>query len=135
MSLTVRTNLGNIVVNDNVIAKTIIKGAEKSGEKLFLSNSKGKLLGAVSRINAGDLAGNYVIKEIDAAYYLDFYAVIRFGASISAVSKIVLDSIEEEMHEMFPEKAGHITLHIVGVKSKQIALRNIEVKRDYEASR
>lgn len=135
MSLSVKTTLGNIVVNDNVIAKMLIRAINKTEEKLFLSNHKAKILGVTSRISAGDVLGNFFIEEKNDSYYLDFYAVIRFGAGISNISKIVLDSIESEMKEMFPKKGGHITLHIVGTKSKQIAIRNIEVKRDYEASR
>lgn len=135
MVLTVKTNLGNIIVNSNIIAKVLIRAVAKTDNKLFLSNSKGKILGAATKLSAGDMTGNFVMSETDGKYHLDFYAVIRFGASISGVSKIVLDYVEEKLREMFPDKGAKITLHIVGIKSKQIAARNIEVKREYEASR
>ena len=133
MILTVKTNLGTIVVNNNVIAKMIIKAAEKTGDKLLLSNAKAKPLGSAAKISSGDLTGNFVMEEVKGKYHLSFYAVVMFGSSISGVSKTVLDSIENDLKEMFPDKGAHISLHIVGIKAKQIALRNIEVTRDYEA--
>lgn len=135
MILTVKTNLGNIIVNGNVIAKVIIKAAAKTEDRVILSNAKGKTLGVASKLSSGDMAGNFVMEEIDGKYHLDFFGVIRFGSSISGVSKTILDSVEAELKEMFPDKGAHITFHIVGIKSKQLALRNIEVTRDYEASR
>ena len=135
MILTVKTNLGNIIVNNNIIAKTIIKAVKKTEDRVLLSTSKGKILGVASKLSSGDLAGHFVMEQIDEKYHLTFFAVVRFGSSISGVSKTVLDSIENELKEMFPDKGAHIVMHIVGIKSKQIALRNIEVTRDYEASR
>ena len=97
MLLTVKTNLGNIIVNSNVIAKVLIKAAAKTEDRFFLSSSKGKILGTASKLSAGDVTGNFVMSETDGKYHLDFYAVTRFGASISGVTKTVLDSVEEEL--------------------------------------
>ena len=36
------------------------------------------------------------------------------------------------MKKMFPDKKGQIVIKIVGVKSKKIAERNMEIVREYE---
>ena len=40
--------------------------------------------------------------------------------------------MEKQLRKMLPDKGGKIVLKIVGVKSKNIAKRNIEIVREYE---
>lgn len=135
MTLKVKTDLGIIKVNDGIIARILINSAEKTQGKLMLSAPKAKVLGIASRVGVGDLLGNFIIEEYEGKYFLTFYGIIRFGAGIKNVTQTVFDSIEEEMRTLFPDKGGVITLKIVGVKSKHMAERDIEVKREYEAAR
>lgn len=135
MSLRKVTDLGFITVNDSVIAKTLINAADKAEGKLFFANDKGKILTSHQRISIGELLGNFEIYEQDEKYVLSFYTIIKFGASIKEVTEKVLDDLELQMKEMFPEYGGELNLKIVGVISKNIAERDIEVKRNYEASR
>lgn len=135
MSLNRRTSLGTVTVNDNVIAKIILRAVEKSDGKLLLSSERGRILGVASRVGVGDILGNFQIQEKENKYFLKFSGIIRFGSSIKNVTENVLDLVQEEMQQFFPTQGGEIILHIVGVKSKQIAERDIEVKREYEAAR
>ena len=135
MSLNRRTRLGTVTVNDNVIAKIILRAVEKSDGKLLLSSERGRILGVASRVGVGDILGNFQIQEKENKYFLKFSGIIRFGSSIKNVTENVLDLVQEEMQQFFPTQVGEIILHIVGVKSKQIAERDIEVKREYEAAR
>ena len=51
------------------------------------------------------------------------------------VTESILNDLEESFKQMFPSQPGKITIKIVGVKSKKIAARDIEVIREYEATR
>ena len=135
MTLNKRTGLGNVKINDSVIAKVILRAAEKSEGKFFLSSERGRILGVASRVGVGDLLGNFELEERDDTYFLKFSGIIRFGSSIKNVTEVVINCIQQEMQQYFPNQKGIILLHIVGVKSKQIAERDIEVKREYEAAR
>lgn len=135
MALKKETPLGVITVNDSVIAKAIIRSAMKVGEKLILATEKGRVLGAASKVGAGELAGAIKAEENQGKCHIEFYGVIAFGASISGVTEKVLSAMEKEMKTMFPEWGGTIVLKIVGVKSRNIAPRSIEVKKQYEAAR
>lgn len=135
MALNRRTSLGTVTINDNVIAKIILRAVEKSGGKLLLSSERGRILGVASRVGVGDILGNFQIDEKENKFFIKFSGIIRFGSSIKNVTENVLDLVQEEMQQFFPTQGGEIILHIVGVKSKQIAERDIEVKREYEAAR
>ena len=135
MTLNERTSLGLITVNDNVIAKIILRAAEKAEGRLLLSSEKGRVLGVASRVGVGDVLGNFSIRAEDDRYVLRFSGVILFGSSIRWVSETVLDAVAEELRSFFFFFFGRIILHIVGIKSKQIAVRDIEVMREYEAAR
>ena len=61
--------------------------------------------------------------------------IIQFGAGIRKTTEEILDYIEYEMRGLFPEKGGRLILKIVGIKSRRIAPRDIEVVREYEPER
>lgn len=135
MTLKRETRLGAITISDNVIGRVILGAAAKADGKFFLSSDKGKIIGVASRVGIGDISGNFSITESGGTYYIEFFGIISFGSSIRNVTETVLASVQKEMQSLFPDNAGVITLHIVGMKSRQIAERNIEVKREYEAAR
>lgn len=67
MSLRKKTQLGTIIVNNNVIAKVVLKAVEKTDGKFMLSSEKGRILGVASRVGVGDISGNFNI-ECSAGY-------------------------------------------------------------------
>ena len=87
--------------------------------------------GIDQKVSTGELAANIFIKETEDGYYLKFHVIMSFGASIKENCTAVLDSLEQQMKIMLPDKQGQIILKIVGVKSKKIAERNIEIVREY----
>lgn len=132
MSLSRTTKLGKITINNSVISKEIIKAASKVDDKVFLSNDRGKLLGNPKRVGTGEFGNNILIEEKEESIHVLFYIVIKFGASIGNCTKVILDELEQSLKTLFPNQNGIITINIIGVKSKNIAPRDIEVKRKYE---
>ena len=95
--------------------------------------TEGKILGGIDqKVSIGELSSNIIIKETKDSYNLKFFVIMSFGASIKKNCTIILDSIESQMKKMFPDKKGQIVIKIVGVKSKKIAERNMEIVREYE---
>ena len=66
---------------------------------------------------------------------MEFQIIITFGASIQRVTEQNLNDLAEQLSKLLPDKGGHLVLRIVGIKSKKIAERSIEVVRDYEPAR
>ena len=135
MSLTKRTNLGIITINPSVISREVIHAAMPVNEKMFFATEKGKLLGTPKKIGSGELASNIKLEEKQGKTSLTVYIIMNFGSSIKNTTDVIFENLENSFKPMFPSLDGIITIKIVGVKSKNIAPRDIEVTREYEASR
>ena len=132
MSLERSTQYGNIKLNDTIFAKAVLSAVAKTGGKVLCVSERGKILGGIDqKVSTGELASNIFIRETAESYYLKFFVIMTFGASIKENCTAVLDSLEQQMKIMLPDKQGQIILKIVGVKSKKIAERNIEIVREY----
>lgn len=129
--------LGNIKLNDGVFAKMLLRALARTDDKAILASEKGKPLGGGinQKISTGEAAANLKFYEEPTRYCMEFCIIITFGASIQKVTDVILDDLAAQLSQMLPEKGGHLVLHIVGIKSKKIAERNIEVVRDYEPAR
>ena len=132
MSLERSTQYGKIKLNDTIFAKAVLSAVAKTGGKVLCSSERGKILGGIDqKVSTGELASNIFIRETAESYYVKFFVIMSFGASIKENCTAVLDSLEQQMKIMLPDKQGQIILKIVGVKSKKIAERNIEIVREY----
>lgn len=133
MSLERRTEHGNIKLNDNIFSKAVLSAIAKTQGKVLCASERGKILGGINqKVSSGELASNILIDEDEKGYKLKFFVIISFGASIKKNCTDVLDYMEKQLRKMLPDKGGKIVLKIVGVKSKNIAKRNIEIVREYE---
>ena len=135
MSLRRTTNLGTIIINTSIISKEVIKVSTKVNESIFFATEKGKLLGSPKKVGSSELSANILVDEKEGRFNLTLYIIMNFGSSIKKVTESILDDLEESLKLMFPSQPGKITIKIVGVKSKKIAARDIEVIREYEATR
>ena len=133
MSFEKKNNLGTISVSELIFASLVMSGAAYASGKVFLASESGKILGGISKkVSAAELASNMKIVEEENKFYLTFYVVLNFGDSISVISQEVLDFIEKEMRELFPKNSYKITFTLVGIRSKNIAERHMEIVREYE---
>ena len=133
MSLERSTQYGKIKINDTIFAKAVLSAVAKTGGKVLCASERGKILGGIDqKVSTGELTSNIFIRETAESYYLKFFVIMTFGASIKENCTAVLDNLEKQMKTMLPDKQGQIVLKIVGVKSKKIAERNIEIVREYE---
>lgn len=132
MSLERTTQYGKIRLNDTIFAKAVLSSIAGTGGKVLCASEKGKILGGIDqKVSTGELASNIFIKETEDGYCLEFFVIMSFGASIKENCTAILNSLEKQMKTMMPDKGGRIVLRIVGVKSKKIASRNIEIVREY----
>ena len=132
MSLQRTTQCGKIKINENVFAKWVQAAVSKTAGRVLCASEKGKILGGIDqKVSIGELSSNIIIKETKDSYNLKFFVIMSFGASIKENCTAILNSLEKQMKTMMPDKGGRIVLRIVGVKSKKIAARNIEIVREY----
>ena len=135
MALTKKTSLGTITINPSVIAREVREAATPVKEKMFFATDKGKLVAPPMKISSADLSSNMIVEETGDSINVTVHIIMSFGSSIKTVTETIFNGIENSMRTLFPQKCGNIKIKIVGVKSKKIAPRDIEVVRKYEASR
>lgn len=124
---------GIIKINKHVFGRLIWDAVGLTEGKAFSASEKGKLLTGIggSRPAPGELADHMMIREQDDIIEMEFCIIMSFGASIQKYTSLILDYLETELKAMFPWQKGRIVLRVVGVKSKQIAPRDIEVERTW----
>ena len=124
---------GTMKINKHVFGRLAWDAVGLTEGKAFSASEKGKLLAGIggSRPAAGEIADHMIIEEKDGVLSLQLYIIMSFGASIQQNTNLILDHMEGELKKMFPNQEGRILLRVVGVKSKQIAPRDIEVERTW----
>lgn len=124
---------GTMKINKHIFGRLAFDAMGLTEGKVFFASEKGKPLTGIggSRPAPGEIADNMVVQDLGNSLYLELYGIISFGASIQKNTKLILDHMETELKAMFPGQSGRIVLKVVGVKSRQIASRDIEVERTW----
>ena len=124
---------GTIKINKHIFSKIVWDAVGLTEGKVFSASEKGKLLTGIggSRPAHGEVADHMTVSESDGTLNIEFFVIMSFGASIQKNTELSLDYVEQKLKVMFPGQSGRILLRVVGVKSKQIALRDIEVERTW----
>lgn len=136
MALTRETDLGTISVS-NLFFAQIIAGSFKLDEckgKVWPSTRKGRQIGSPAKFNLSEFASTIEVEESEqpGRMNIDCSIIVKFGASISAVCETIADYTAEMVEKKHCGRPYKITIHVAGVKSKQIAKRNLEVTKTYE---
>lgn len=127
-----RTNeIGTIKINKSVFGKLVIDAVMATEGKAFIASSKAKIIAALGggRPSIGEVTDNIRTTFSEDGVVLEFDIIMSFGASIQKNTDLMLNALEEALKSMFPDQPGVVRIKIVGVKSRKIALRDIEVER------
>ena len=135
MALIKTTDLGDVRVSDQVIARIIsdAMSEEDMTENIWPSTERGFQIGLLPKIVDAELASNIEAKATDEGVSLEFSVIVRFGASIKKLTKTLADRIHDNMEYILGVAPDVITINIAGVKSKQTARRNTKAVYRYEA--
>jgi len=122
---------GTIKINRLIFGRMAYDAVGLTEGKAFSASEKAKQLTGIggSRPAPGEIADHMIIRDLDGSLYIEFCIIMSFGASIQQNTEIILNHMETELKSMFPGQPGRVLLKVVGVKSKKIALRDIEVER------
>ena len=132
MDLTRTTDIGIITINDITFANVVRDAVKLLGNKAFLSSPQGKILGGFDKkVTLNELTQNISLQLVDDVIDLKIYIIASFGASISYITDVLLDYIEKQLVMMMPEYGFHIQLTVTGVKSRQLAPRNLVFVREH----
>ena len=120
---------GYITIEKAVLGKIIIEEVKKFNGKVLISSQKGKVAGIVSKIGGIDDMSYIDISMGNKGLDVKVYIVIKFGTSIGMVTNQLIDGIQEGIIQYTGIAPNSVAVVVTGMISKQIAKRNIEVKR------
>lgn len=137
MTLSKETKLGTISVSNVLFAQIIGESFTKeySLDRVWPATKRGRQIGSDAKFSLTDFA-NHIDAERSADgedFELEFSIIIKFGTSIRSISERLADDIAEALEEKTGKKPSQIKIRIAGVKSKQIAKRNLEFIKQYGA--
>lgn len=135
MTLAKETNLGTITISNLLFAQLIAEcfKLESCKNKVWPATKKGRQIGTDMKFNLSDFASAIEVEETgeDGCMDITFSVIIKFGTSIGAVCEALANGLADNVQQKHGKRPNQIKIHVVGVKSKQIAKRNLEVIKNY----
>lgn len=137
MTLSRETDLGTITISNVFFAQIIADSfkTESCMAKVWPSTKKGRQIGSDGKFNISEFANNIEVEESLEGDTVDigFSVIIKFGTSISVICDALSDAIAETIYTKQGKRPNQIKIRIAGVKSRQVARRNLEVVKRYGA--
>jgi len=136
MALTRETHLGTISVSNLFFAQIIAGSFKLDGckGKVWPATKKGRQIGSAAKFNLSEFANAIEVEQSEQPGRMNIKCsiIVKFGTSISAICEAIADYTAEMVEKRHGGKPYQITIHVAGVKSKQIAKRDLEVVKTYE---
>lgn len=136
MALTRETDLGTISIANLFFAQVIAASFKLDACKgrVWPATKKGRQIGSPAKLNLSEFANAIEVEESEQQGRMNIYCsiIVKFGTSISTVCEEIADYTAEMIEKKHGGRPYKITIHVAGVKSKQIARRNLEVVKTYE---
>ena len=137
MTLSRETELGTITISNLLFAQIIADSfkIESCLGKVWPSTKKGRQIGSDTKYNISEFANNI---EVERSLYgesvdIEFNIIVKFGTSIRNITDDISDYIADVIYQKQGKKPNQIRIRIAGVKSRQMARRNLEVVKRYES--
>ena len=117
MSLTRETDYGKITISNEIFKDSIIRACNEP------ECESGIWLAAKPAIEAEYGEGGRIS--------LEFAVVVKFGVHIREICKTVADKVAEQIKAKSGNMPSTITVKVVGVKSRNVVKRSMEVIFEY----
>jgi len=135
MALTRETDLGTITVSNLLFAQVIADSfkTDTCKGKVWPATKKGKQIGSDMKFNLSEFANVIEVEEMEDSgrINLEFSVIVKFGTSIRTICEAICDDVAQSIGQKHGNKPAQIKVRVAGVKSKQIAKRNVEVTKRY----
>jgi len=126
----IQTENGTITLFKEAVAAIIIRVMETFAGKVLIANQKGKIYYFIARISGKEDGGTIEIINGKKGFDIRIYVLIRFGSSINKTTELIIEQIKNEVERGTGVPVNSVSVVITGVFSKQIARRNIEIKKE-----
>ena len=126
-----KTNLGEICFSKNIINRIVQDAVQEWDGRVLLQNYRGRYFNVAnlaSRLSHQDEeAASIKLRQTDGRMYITVYVVVRFGTSISKVTRSICEYVDTNLESVMNERPGGVRVVVTGVLSRDIVRRNIIV--------
>ncbi|QAT42805.1 Asp23/Gls24 family envelope stress response protein [Aminipila luticellarii] len=126
------TENGSITIGKAVIAKIVAETVSQFHGKVLISNYKNKAVTFAAKIGVTEDINNMDITMGEKGLDIKLYIVVKFGTSIGLVTNRLINDIHDKVYEYTSIEPNSVAVVVTGMISKNIAKRNIEVRRGNE---
>ena len=135
MTLSRETELGTISVSNIIFAQLIAEAFNKDACKgrIWPATRRGRQIGSDQKFSISDFASCIEVEYSDDGENIDivFSVIVRFGTSIRSLTNALADYVADAICQRQGRKPNQIRIRITGVRSRQVARRNLEVVKSY----
>lgn len=134
MSYNKETELGDVKISDQIIAQIVSDAMNTDGisNKVWPATVHGRQIGLLPKIVDAEFASNMnVDNDGNDGLVLEFSVIVKFGESLKHITRLLADTISDNIKYLLGISPSMITINIAGVKSKQIAKRNTKAVYKY----
>lgn len=135
MTVSRETQLGTISISNLLYAQIIARGFEQEAcrERIWPATRKGRLISGGQKLNLSEFASHIDVDNdfVENSVDLEFSVIVKFGASIRSLTDQLANYVAAAVEEKTGKKPSQIKIKIAGVKSRQVARRNLEVIKRY----
>ena len=121
------TNIGQISVAKNVVTEIIYKAVRVFGNNVVVDNYAKSSNKLYYKMSGGADSNAIEITNSESGIAIKIYIMVKFGTSISKVSKLIISEVNEGFEKTFGMKPSSTEVIITGVFSKNVVRRNIKV--------
>lgn len=117
MTLKVKNKFGNIMINENVIAKLAgVSAMECYG--LVGMVSKDATTGLIKLLKNEHLNKGVQIEVFEDGIIIDLFVIVQFGTKISVVAENIIGKVKFNVEKQTGINVKKVNLNIEGVKTK-----------------
>ena len=121
-----QTKLGNIEIEARIISSIVRRSLLVIGDHIMLSGSSGRLNKSAQKHASGD--ESFIEMEMAGeGIDIKIYIIHRFGKSIEKTAKDIDRQIRGDIAEYSGFHVAKLTIVFVGIKSRNLSKRHIEV--------
>lgn len=131
MDISVSNETGKLKIDDSIFGDMAKRAIYTVNQEAWLATERGRILDDIG-LFPSDYSQSFDIEYEEGKVKFTLFIVCAFGKSIKGISTRLLNQLEGELKKTFGEDLLELKVKVIGIKSKEIARRDIEFSRSYE---
>lgn len=128
MIYALQTERGKVNIARLVLRKITREVISRFSEVVYIANEKGQSTSLLNMMSENKEVNFIQIKKAEDKIVIKINVVLKFGVSISNTSKKIIAETKKEIFNLTGIEIDSVIVNIIGLKSKNIVKRDIQIK-------